>query len=305
MKILLFFVIGFVNLYSLNVFAETDNACVRSSGAITVTVQTAIVTDIDGNTGAACKEVPDEYRVKLYRVALCTANPMATSATDFSSCSYFINNDQGISHSITFPSSAALPITGLPAANTYGYMALVLNSGLDIKHSEVFSGSVTGRSGAGIYCWTIGSTTAYSNNKTDDGSGTLLSPTTSDRTTLGIDCGSSAGTAGYATEYIDCFCDNGETLVVDDTTGFDLPGGNMTARLLQSDNITTATTYNNIERLLAVIDFTTDKTVTSKTKYTINFKIQKAISLDLALDSSTIYALKMGADPFQIYLETN
>jgi hypothetical protein len=305
MKIIIFFISIFVNLISFNLFAETDYACVRnSSNEITVAASSSeeIVTDIEGNTGQSCKEVPDFYKISIYKFALCTANPFATSTTDLSTCSYFINDDTGVDMEITYPSSSALPITALPAANTYKYAIMVLNSALKIKHSDIYSGSITGKTGSGKYCWTIDVATALSGNKTN---GSVVSPDSSDTSTLAMDCGSAAGTAAYSTEYIDSFGENGETIVTEDTSGFALNGGTMYARLLQDDNATRATSYNNVERIIVSITFDTAKVVTSASSYTINFKVQRAVSVDLSSDGSTIWAIKNGADPFKIFIEVD
>ena len=305
MKIIIFFIFILINLISFNLFAETDNACVRNgSGEITVAASNSeeIVTDIDGETGVSCKEIPDFYKITIYKFALCTANPFATATTDLSTCSYFINDDTGVEMEITYPSSSALPITALPAANTYKYAIMVLNSALKIKHSDIYSGSITGKTGSGKYCWTIDVATAYSGNKTD---GDVVEPDQNDTSTLAMDCGSAAGTAAYSIEYIDSFGENGETIVTEDTTGFELNGGTMFARLLQDDNATRATSYNNAARIVASITFDAAKEVTSASSYTINFKILKAVSVDLSSDGSTIWANKNGADPFKIFIEVN
>ena len=305
MKIIIFFIFILINFISFNLFAETDNACVRNgSGEITVAASNSeeIVTDIDGETGDSCKEIPDFYKITIYKFALCTANPFATSTTDISTCSYFINDDTGVDLEITYPASSALAITGLPAANTYKYAIIFLNSALKIKHSDVYSGSITGKTGSGKYCWTIDAATAYSDNKTD---GSVVSPDQNDTSTLAMDCGSAAGTAAYSIEYIDSFGENGEDIVTEDTSGFALKGGTMYARLLQDDNATRATSYNNVARIAASITFDEAIEATSASGYTINFKIVKAVSVDLSSNGTTIWANKNGADPFKIFIEVN
>ena len=303
MKIAILFISVFFTLISFNLFAETDNACVRNgSNEITVAASNSeeIVTDIDANTGISCKEVPDFYKITIYRFALCTSNPFATSTTDLSSCSYFINDDTGVDLEITYPASSSLAITALPAMNTYKYAILLINSALKIKHSDIYSSSVTGKSGSGKYCWTLDVATAFSGNKTN---GSVVSPDTNDTSTFAMDCGSSPGTAAYSTEYIDSFGDNGETIVTEEPSGFELNGDTMSARLIQDDNATRATSYNNVARIAASITFDKAKNVTSASSYTINFKIQRAVSVDLASDGTTIWATKNGGDPIKIYIE--
>tara|TARA_B110001469_G_scaffold25433_1_gene26166 strand:+ start:1168 stop:1437 length:270 start_codon:yes stop_codon:yes gene_type:complete len=45
-----------ITSFSLPAFAETDTACLRSSGDIIVALNSNIVTDDNGNLGASCKE---------------------------------------------------------------------------------------------------------------------------------------------------------------------------------------------------------------------------------------------------------
>ena len=67
-KILLFCIILFCN----SAFAETDSACTRTAGGAIIanalspgSDDAAIVTDIGGETGSSCKEVPDFYKINF------------------------------------------------------------------------------------------------------------------------------------------------------------------------------------------------------------------------------------------------
>ena len=72
----------------------------------------------------------------------------------------------------------------------------------------------------------------------------------------------------------------------------------MSARLLQDDNATRATSYNNVSRIAAFITFDAAKETTSASSYAINFKILKAESVDLSSNGTTIWANKNRAEPF-------
>ena len=103
MKILRIFLISITTLFTHQALAETEAACKRNSdGEIIVANGNGqnIVTDIEENTGDSCKEAPDFYRLKFYRFGLCKSNPIANSTNDFSSCSYLVNSDIGVSHVI-------------------------------------------------------------------------------------------------------------------------------------------------------------------------------------------------------------
>jgi hypothetical protein len=197
----------------------------------------------------------------------------------------------------------------LPAIGTYGYMVLLISNALQLQHTEVFSANVKGSDGvAGKYCSTNSNITSYSGFKTQGVIGNPVNPTLENlptATTLGMTCGSTAPTAVFTTEYMDNFADDPSSDFVADTPGaYTLTGGTMKGRLTQVDNTTTATSANNSERLAVVFTFTAPQTVTSASQYDLNFKIQDSVSVDLSYhsDTSTIYAIKSGANPFQIYM---
>ncbi len=300
--LLIFIVIS--SLTSINAKAETDTTCVRNaSGEIIVAAQSNVVTDTDGNLGDACQEIPDVYRLQFYKVGLCTADPLASDPTDYSSCSFFLDSTSASVLDITMPASSSLPITSLPAIGTYGYMVLLISNALQLQHTEVFSADVKGSDGvAGKYCSTNSNITSYSGFKTQGVIGNPVNPTLETLSTLGMTCGSTAPTAQFTTEYMDNFADDPSNDFVADTPGaYTLTGGTMKGRLTQVDNTTTATSVDNSERLAVVFTFTTPQTVTSASQYDLNFKIQDSVSVDLSF-STAIYAIKSGANPFQIYM---
>ena len=95
---------------------------------------------------------------------MCKSNPIANSTNDFSSCSYLVNSDIGVSHVITYPSTALLNTNSTMAAGTYNFLLLLLNNSLEQKHTETFSLPLVGSSGTGKTCWTLEKATAYGGN---------------------------------------------------------------------------------------------------------------------------------------------
>ena len=302
MRYLFFIFILFSSLTSISVKAETESSCVRNAdGEIVVTAQSNVVTDILGNAGDACQEIPDIYRIQFYKVGLCTADPFTSAQTDFTSCSFFLDSTTPTVLDITMPASSSLPITSLPAVGTYGYMVLLISNGLQLKHSEVFSASVTGKGGAaGKYCATNAAVTSYSGNKTSGVIGNPVDPDISDNSTLGMTCGSTPPTPAFTTEYVDDFGEG--SYAANTSSAIALTGGSMKGRLMQTDNATTATNANNSERIGIVFTFTTPQTVTSSSQYDLNFKIKDSVSVDLSFSGGTIYSVKSGANPFQIFM---
>ena len=302
MRYLFFIFIIFSSLTSISVKAETESSCVRNAdGEIVVTAQSNVVTDILGNAGDACQEIPDIYRIQFYKVGLCTADPFTSAQTDFTSCSFFLDSTTPTVLDITMPASSSLPITSLPAVGTYGYMVLLISNGLQLKHSEVFSASVTGKGGAaGKYCATNAAVTSYSGNKSSGVIGDPVDPDISDNSTLGMTCGATPPTPAFTTEYVDDFGEG--SYAANTSSAIALTGGSMKGRLMQTDNATTATNANNSERIGIVFTFTTPQTVTSASQYDLNFKIKDSVSVDLSFSGGTIYSIKSGANPFQIFM---
>lgn len=293
----LFFLISLF-MISINANAETDTACKRNdSGEIVINGSTdgQLVTDTSNNDGNACKEIPDFYKVKFYRFGLCKSDPI-TNGNSLNSCTLFVNSDVGIDHIIEgVGSSSALDVSTadpniLPG--TYSYLILLVSNELAIKHSEKFSSSITGKTGAGKNCWTIDSKTAFGGFRTSGM--TIPQPGAGNRSSLAMDCGSTAGTAAFTTEVFDGLGDGS-------WTGQDLSDPSVAlVRLLKNDNITAATDENDGARMLVSIP--NSATVTIKSKFSITFKLTDAVSIDFAPDGGVIYALKNGADPFQITL---
>ncbi|HCU88860.1 MAG TPA: hypothetical protein DGR97_02905 [Gammaproteobacteria bacterium] len=78
----------------------------------------------------------------------------------------------------------------------------------------------------------------------------------------------------------------------------------MFAKLLKSDNQTAATNFQDADRMLVSIRLSTPKTVTATSTFQLKFKMTDSVSVDLAYDGAAgrLYAIKNGADPFQIDL---
>ena len=302
MRYIIIVLVTFFSFFTLNLKAETETTCVRNAdGEIIVANDSNIVTDTDGNQGDSCKEVPDVYRLKFYKVGMCTANPIASEPTDYSTCSYFLDNTTGTTLDITMPATSDLAITSLPENGTYGYMIMLISNGLQLKHTETFSAAVKGKGGtAGKFCSTNSAITAYGDIKTSGDIGDPVATDVSDTSTLGMTCASSAPTAEFTTEYVDTFGDG--SFVANTAEGFTLTGGVMTARLLQNDNTTTATSGDNAERAAVAFTFTTPQVVTASSQYELNFKINSSVSVDLAYSGGSVWAVKNGADPFQVYM---
>lgn len=289
--------VGFFVLVGTGVSAETETACERVDGAIKIyEIGENPVKDTEGNAGDACKELPDNYKINIFRFGLCTASPY-NATNNLDSCSFLVNSDTGVSHEIAYPAKADVTTNSKMAIGSYDHMVLVLENKLGIKHTEEFDTAIYGATGSGKKCWTIDSTTAYAGQR----SGVLqASPSTP-----AMDCGDTPAPA-YSYEIFDSMGEGGESPVfkAEDGGGFEVAGGTMRAKLLKS-NLTTATNFEDADRMLVAMQLKSSKTISeSTTGFEIRFKMTDSVSVDLAYDEGAdrLYAVKNGADPFQIDL---
>ncbi len=287
--------------------AETETACERNDDGAIIVDQTPgrfedFVTDTDGNDGTSCKEVPDQYRVTFYRFGLCTANPLADNTNSLASCTFLVNDNDGVVHTIEGTGNSAVLNTSTADTpfntGSYTHMVMLVNNRLQIKHTETFArndgGDMTGvDDSAGTTCWTTNAITAFAGLDSD-----ATDPDPDDTSTLGMECGTAAEAAAgaaFTTEIFDSFADGSPP-----PFGANTDGGE--ARLLQSDNATTATSAANADRIL--VSLAAPQTVTATSQFSLAFTLTDSVSVDMAHPggSGTIYALKNGADPFQVTL---
>lgn len=289
--------VGLFVLVVTGVNAETETACERVDGAIKIyEIGENPVKDTYGNSGDACKELPDNYKINIFRFGLCKTSPY-NATNNLDSCSFLVNSDTGVSHEISYPAKADVTTNSKMAIGSYDHMVLVLENKLGIKHTEEFDTAIFGATGSGKKCWTIASTTAFAGQR----SGVLqASPSTP-----AMDCGDTPAPA-YSYEIFDSMGEGGESPVfkAEDDGGFEMGSGTMRAKLLKSD-LTTATNFEDADRILIAIQLESSKSISEATTgFEIRFKMTDSVSVDLSYDggSDRLYAVKNGADPFQIDL---
>ena len=276
--------------------AETETACERNAdGAIIVGDQvSAFVKDTNGNTGNSCKEVPDFYKIQLFRFGLCSQNPYLNN-NSLASCTFLLNSDAGVDHVIEGTGNSATLDTSTAdspiAIGSYNFMVIVLKNELQVKHTEQFSRTLTGKTSSGITCWTTNSITSFTNQRSG-----IAETNPNVRSSLGMDCGAAGDAAPeYTTEVFDSFSDGPEG-----SFEANMVGNNQWVRLMKSNNLDTADDANNGARILFVQSNNAEVTLTSS--FTLKFTLTDAVSIDMENDNGTIYAIKNGADPFQVSL---
>ena len=297
----------FVSSSALAVFDDSiSHVCEKSSGS-TIRVYAGALpfkqAADTNNYGDQCSEIPDAYRINIYKFGTCTADPFA--ANDFSTCSYFIDSETPVVHTIQGVGVAApLATTSVIAPGTYGYGFMILNNSLEVKHTQtfdtaMFSNPAGGGIVSGTTCWSIAYTTTYGG----------FDPALRDNgsvTSTGIECGTAADAAPAFTKEIFDSLGGGfgeEAFTATDASSYTQPSGDvMRAKLLQDDNASVATGFANAKRIFVRVDFATDKVVTASSNFEINFKLTDAVAIDTGYDvgAERQYIVKMGADPFQV-----
>ena len=309
-KLKLIMLMTILSLSASFVSAQSTQACTKSSGT-TIKIESAASSNpfktLSARATDACAEIPDNYRINIFKFGLCTGNPM--TANDFSSCSYIVNSDAAVTHNITgVGTGTALATNSTLASGTYGYMVIVLANKLEIKHTQTYDGTIYakpngGTETSGVKCWSLADYgTSYGNWGTEfDLKGSSDS--------AGLTCGAADATQvnfGYTSETFDTMGEGeGEGAWTAEADIFAVDAGSMDARLLQT-NETTATSHVNAAKLMAVVDFTANKVITPNSQIELKFKLTDAVSVDHSKNGSKIYAVKLGADPFQVdFVVTN
>ena len=268
-------------------YCDATGASEDADGVITFTG--------DESTIGFCAFAPDEYTVKIYKMALCTSSPTrpTTSDTyDVSSCVDVINSPDGQDVNLAAGSEMTLSDVTRPANGSYSYGYILMANTFGIKAKKQFTNTMhTWEDGvSGNYCWTKDDTDYSSNSETWD-----------DNTTL-VECGGAGGTAGTYTEILDNFDteDYSEDAIA-------VTGGTISADLITNSNGLVVTEALIADRLFGVQTFTTPVVVTSdSTVFTVSFGVNQASSMwmseDPGLPANEYQVYAIGSGPFSTFM---
>ena len=249
------------------------------------------------NADDHCSEVPDAYRINIYKFGACKQDPFISK--DFSTCEYFIDSPTPVVHTIIgIGSPQPLATTGSIAPGTYSYGFMILSNSLEVKHKQTYDTAMSSAPNGppvktGTTCWSIDYTTTFGGLlPLHAGKGTT--------TNTGIECGlANNAQPEFSKEIFDTMGDGAYVAI--DPGEFTLPSGDkMRAMLLTQDNETTSPSAADAARIFARIDFANDKVVTESSSFEIKFKLTDAVSIDSGWDGANNFMVKMGADPFQV-----
>lgn len=268
-------------------YCDTTGASEDANGVITFTG--------DESSMGFCAFAPDEYTIKIYKMALCTTaptRPTLTDTYDVSSCVDVINSPDGQDVNLAAGSEMALSDVSRPANGTYSYGYILMANTFSIKAKKQFTNTMhTFQFGAsGNYCWTKDANDYSSEAENWDESGTTLA-----------ECGGAGGTAGTYTEILDQF--QPDEYTVDATP---VTGGTLSADLITNTNGLVVDAVQTADRLFGVQTFTTAVEVTADSSlFTVSFGVNQASSLWMSSggvpeNEYQVYAI--GSGPFSTFM---
>ena len=335
LTIFFLFAISFTSLMLTSVSSEAAaTGCLKNSDgtAIMVTAGDATPFAFAGTTTYnidACSQEPDEYKIKFFKVALCSAEPYTTgggTAPDFTSCTDLSNTEKEV---ILEPGVDKDLIDGdlvLPLGS-YKYLVVIIDNHLKIKHQQKYvlasdgtsAATIFGNSsGSGAFCWTVAAgITTYTGETYDSDYATAqgVTPVESGEGTTNarLKCGSSVSGKGFATEIIDHFGDDATFVGFMNYGGLDvatetgISGIELAGNMLQADN-TIATNEDHSRRIAQIYRYATPVVITENTNsFKLKVTTYSSVSIDMSTDANAshrIYGAKAGGDPFIIQVET-
>ena len=331
--IFFFFAISFTSLMLTSVSSEAAaTGCLKNSdgSAIMVTAGDATPFALAGTTTYdqdACSQEPDEYKIKFFKVALCSAEPYTTgggTAPDFTSCTDLSNTEKEVTLEPGVDKDLIDEELVLPLGS-YKYLVVIIDNHLKIKHQQKYvlasdgttAASIFGNSsGSGAFCWTVAAGITTYTGETYDGDYATAQGVTpvesgNDTTIARLKCGASVSGKGFATEIIDHFGDDDTfvgysdygSITVETDTG--IAGIEIAANMLTTTN-TLASDEVESRRISQIYKYTTPIIIAENTSsFKLKVTTYASVSIDMAVDGSNdIWGAKVGGDPFIIQVET-
>ena len=256
-----------------------------------------VITLTGDQNDADCAFAPDEYTIKIYKMALCTTaptRPTALATYDVSSCVDVISSADGQDVNLAAGSEMTLSGVTRPADGSYKFGYILMANTFGIKAKKQFTNTMhTFDSGAsGNYCWTKNATANSSDS--DNVGWSNPSPL--------VECGGAGGTAGTYTETLDQFGEDVYTVEATPVTG-----GTLSADLITDAAGLLVTASKTANRLFGVQTFTTPVVVTSdSTVFTVSFGVNQASSMwyyqDLGLGPNEYQVYAIGSGPFSTFM---
>lgn len=316
--------------------------CTQSSNIITIATSgndAGGVTDADsGNVKDFCNEKPDNYRITFYKAGICKTDPFDSSATSnptaAPNCYNFFVDTSGKAITLAYDdSSDSITQTGNLLSGslnfqlgTYNYAYVIVDNHLEIKHQQTFSDTIKGYHpngssfSIGDTCWTNGLVTTYTgatNAQRGHSASEVVSYGSDSNSTssLAMTCGNTSDAAPvFNTEIIENMADdpgteNSTFSAIFASAYQSIPGTSDkgVGKLLQDDDLTTATSHLNAARIFYPVKLANPLIVsTDTTQFEMSFGVSGSVSLDFTTDgTNNLIHLKSGADPFTMKFSAN
>ena len=268
-------------------YCDSTGASEDSDGVITFTGAENAMGD--------CAFAPDEYTIKIYKMALCTTaptRPTASDTYDVSSCVDVISSPDGQDINLAAGSEMVLSDVTRPANGTYNFGYLLMANTFAIKAKKQFANTMHTftRGASGNYCWTKDA--AANTSDSDLGGWKPTSPL--------AECGGRSGTAGTYVETLDQFDDGVFT-----AGPIPVTGGTLSADLITDTDGLLVIGPDSADRLFGVQTFSSPVVVTSDSSvFTVSFGVNQASSLWMTdqgrIDEYEVYAI--GSGPFSTFM---
>ena len=237
-----------------------------------------------------CTVTPDAYKLKFYKVGVCTADP---DLNDLTSCQMFFESAAGIEVDVQKGVSNAFDIPEFTIdPGTYPWLYVQISANLGMRWQAEFSSAVTGKSGSsGVHCWSEDALVPFARSaENSDATVATAFGTSLAYNANSVNCGTQAeANAGMAfanealTRFSEGFCDsalaaNGDRTVMQDKEGTGGSRGTPTISLLTSADAF-ATTCLESFKIAWTTDLDTAYTVTEESDFDINIQATSANEL--------------------------
>ena len=285
--------------------------------------------DFADNDTDQCQTQPLFYKIKFYKVALCSSDPYTGNADpDYSTCVDIFNDTAGKDVTIE-PDKEVDLLEGdllLPVGN-YQFMTVVTSNHIHIKHKQkyvyadgttavMYGANDSGTNSDTDTCYTESIVTTFTGQQYDGDystahGGVTVSDSQGTAAKARMECvsGDPGADYDYATEIIDHFGENA-TLVANSAysdmyanTGVYVE---LAGTMMKSDNASVADDVKNALRLGAHFKYANPVVISENTiGFKLNFATTRGVSLDSGQDSNQkIFMVKVGADPYIIEVQT-
>ena len=276
------------------IITPASNASEKISDDVTLFDEDGVVEYVAGDPTNNCFVTPDTYKLKFYKVGVCTADP---DLNDLTSCQMFFESAAGIEVDVQAGISATFDIPEFTIKEgSYPYLYVQISSKLGMRWQASMSNDVTGATGTGTHCWTNTATPTSMAAQSDPEDDATVTVSTAYGTSLAynavsLDCGTLAeANAGKIfayealTRFSDGYCSaalaaNGDKTTFQEKEGVGASRGLPTVSLLSSSDAF-ATTCTEAFKIAWTTDLDDAYTINADSEFEINIQATSANEIE-------------------------